>query len=437
MGYNKLCLLLLLSSYTLAQERNDNNEQTSVCLLASRFKAYKKYVYQYTTESQNGVMGTANLRNGPKVSCQVEIEVPQTCKFVLHTRDCILSEVSVIDPQGQPVYGQAAGSEAFQAAMEKNPLKFTMEEVTSVQLYPSTDEPVNILNIKRGIISALMVPVMEQNRLMSTVHGQCLTDYAVNAVQDIDTDVTLSRDLTQCDQFSNRELANSPLALLQKLHSPMSKVITSNQQCNYQFDNKGKHITTAMCTEKHIYLPFSHEDKGISAVVTQDISFQSIKRISNRVFDVNPSKSKQLHFEDPDDKAPVQTKDAVLRTLQDLAALAATDQGQQRTSIFYKLVSSLRVLRNETLSKTVTEMLDISGWLTWQALLQCGTPECTSAILQIIRTIDGVSLEVDALVYGLSLQANPDATRVRDMLSMAQYKQSKAIMYALAKTVKK
>lgn len=58
-------------------------------------------------------------------------------------------------------------------------------------------------------------------------------------------------------------------------------------------------------------------------------------------------------------------------------------------------------------------------------------------MLQMIKTLDGVSLEVDALVYGLSLQAKPDAARVQDMLSMAQYKQSKAIMYALANTVKK
>lgn len=153
--------------------------------------------------------------------------------------------------------------------------------------------------------------------------------------------------------------------------------------------------------------------------------------------DVNPSQSKPLHFEDHEDKAPVQTKDAVLSTLQDLVALAGTDQGQKRTSLFHKLVSSLRVLRNETLSQIVTEMLDMSGWLTWQALFQCGTTECTSAILQALRTIDGMSLEADTLVYGLSLQANSDAAHVRDMLSMAQYKQSRAIMYALANTVKK
>lgn len=153
--------------------------------------------------------------------------------------------------------------------------------------------------------------------------------------------------------------------------------------------------------------------------------------------DVNNYQNKPLHLDNPDTKAGVQTKETVLSTLQDLLALSGTDQGHERTSMFHKMVSSLRALSNETLSQTLPEMMDASGWLTWQALFQCGTPECTSAILQATRTIDGVWMEVDALVYGLSLQAGPDHAQVRDMLSMAQYRQSKAILYALSNTVKK
>uniref|UniRef100_A0A672YEF9 Apolipoprotein Ba n=1 Tax=Sphaeramia orbicularis TaxID=375764 RepID=A0A672YEF9_9TELE len=414
----KLTLLLDLCNHM-------TNTSSYLTPVASRFKVNKKYIYQYTTESRNGVVGTANLRNGPKMSCEVEIEIPQVCSFILHTRDCALSEVSVMDPQGQPVYTQAPGSDAFKAAMEKNPLKFT-----DMHLYPEEDEPVNILNIKRGIISALMVP-LDSSSLPSTVHGACPTEYTVDTtLMDVDVDVTLTRDLSKCDQFYSREQANSPLAILQKLHRPMSKLISSTQKCNYQFDKKGKHIISAMCTEDHIYLPFSHEVNGISSVVTQELSFQSSKRINNRVF------GEPFHFEDPEDKAPVQTKDAALNTMRDLLALAGTDQGQKRTGLFHKLVSNLRILRNETLSQTVAEMLQSSKWLTWQALLQCGTSECTSAVLQAIRTIDGVSLEVDALVYALGLRADPDAATVRDMLSMAEYKQSRAIMYALAMTVR-
>lgn len=44
------------------------------------------------------------------------------------------------------------------------PLKFTIEDTTNVQLYPEEEEPVNILNIKRGIISAFMAPVIEEEQ---------------------------------------------------------------------------------------------------------------------------------------------------------------------------------------------------------------------------------------------------------------------------------
>uniref|UniRef100_A0A3B4FGW7 Apolipoprotein Ba n=1 Tax=Pundamilia nyererei TaxID=303518 RepID=A0A3B4FGW7_9CICH len=369
---------------------------------ASRFKAFRKYVYRYSTESRNSVTGAADLRDGHELTCQVEVEVPHLCKFIMHTRGCTLRP--------------APSSDAFQAAMERNPLKFTLQGVSNIQLYPDADEAIGILNIKRGIVSALMVPDTEdqQGGRTSTVHGQCVT--LVNSSSDVATGVTLVRDLSQCDQFYSRELTNSPLALLQRLHSPISKLITSTQSCSYQFDRRERHITTASCTENHSYLPLSHTT-------------------SNRDFSVERDQVRPLHFEDPEDKSPVQTGDDVLTTLRELVTLAGSDQGQKRAGLFHKLVSGLRALRNETLSRAVPEMRAASGWLTWQALFQCGTSECTSAILQIIRTIDGVSLETDALVYALSLQADPDAARVRDMLSMAQYKQSKPIMYALANTV--
>uniref|UniRef100_A0A3Q3AEQ2 Vitellogenin domain-containing protein n=1 Tax=Kryptolebias marmoratus TaxID=37003 RepID=A0A3Q3AEQ2_KRYMA len=439
MGSNKLCLLVLLIGCAVA--RKSDFPPGFRDALASRFKLHRSYVYQYTAESRNGVVGTANLQNGPKVSCQVEIDVPQPCRFVMRTRGCTLSEVSVMDPQGQPVHRLAPGSDAFKASMEKSVLVFHVESDVRVQVYPKTDEPVNILNIKRGIVSAFMVPMVEedQSRLMvsSTVHGRCLTGYTVRSRQDIATDVTLSRDLSQCDRFYGRTLTSSPLALLQQLHNLMSKLITSTQSCSYQLDNRGTHVVSASCTERHNYLPFSHEGNGISSEVTQELSFLSGKRTNNRIFDAERHQARPLHFEDPDDKTPVQTKDAVLGTLRELAALAGSDQGQKRAGLFHKLVSSMRALRNETLSQAVPEMVDVSHWLTFQALFQCGTPECISAILQVSRTVDGVALEVDTLVYGLSLQASPDASRVRDMLSMAQYKQSKAIMYALANTVRK
>lgn len=40
----------------------------------------------------------------------------------------------------------------------RHELKFSLQDGTKVKLYPEKDEPLNVLNLKRGIISALIVP---------------------------------------------------------------------------------------------------------------------------------------------------------------------------------------------------------------------------------------------------------------------------------------
>lgn len=146
---------------------------------------------------------------------------------------------------------------------------------------------------------------------------------------------------------------------------------------------------------------------------------------------------RSLSMDIADDKSPVQTKDAVITTMQQLSTLSQTTQGKERPGLFHKLVAELRGLKADVLGSAVAEMMDMSSSLTWQALVQCGTPECTSAMLKVLRTFDEGALEVDAAVYALGLLPAPSRLMVKDMLAMAQYKQSKPIMYALSKTVRK
>ncbi|XP_070843273.1 apolipoprotein B-100-like [Chaetodon trifascialis] len=441
MGGTKLCLLLLLGTYTLAQQDVASvDEQSPVCFLAKRFKNFRRFVYDYEAETFNGVNGATDNKSGPRVSCKVEVDVPQTCSFILRTTECSLSEISGVDAEGNPVYRPAAGAKAFKAAMAKNPLKIAVGGQTQVELFPEDDEPVNILNIKRGIVSALLVPVMEEerNKEMPTVHGVCPTDFTVNAREDIATDVTVSRDLSRCDSFFARRQDTSPLALITGMNYPLSKMISSTQTCNYKFDNQKKYMTSGICTEKHIFLPLSHQNEyGISTMVKQTVTLRETAKINDRIFDRNEDNLKYLSMDVTEDKSPVQTKDAAIATMQQLNTLSQTTQGEERASLFHKLVSELRGLKVDVLGSAADEMMDMSSSLTWQALAQCGTPECTSAMLKVLRTFDEAALEVDAAVYALGLLPNPSRLMVKDMLAMAQYKQSKPIMYALSNVVRK
>uniref|UniRef100_A0A665W8J0 Vitellogenin domain-containing protein n=1 Tax=Echeneis naucrates TaxID=173247 RepID=A0A665W8J0_ECHNA len=448
MGGAKLCLLLLLGTYTLARK------YCAFMLKPKEFKDFKRFVYDYEAETFNGVNGATGNKSGPKVSCKVEIDVPQTCSFILRTTECSLNEISGVDAEGNPVYRPAAQNNAFGLAMAKYPLKITVEGETNVGLYPEENEPVNILNIKRGIVSALMVPAMEEEKnkemvvylpqidFLPTVHGVCSTDYTVNSAAEIATDVTVTRDLSKCDGFVAHRQNTSPLAIITGMvrNYPLSKMISSTQTCNYRFDNHKKHMTSGTCTEKHLFLPFSHQNEyGISAMVKQTLALRETAKINDRIFDLSEcfTFKKMLQNKTKPKNHILIACEAVIATMQQLNTLSQTTQGEERASLFYKLVSELRGLNADILGSVTEEMMDMSTSLTWQALAQCGTPECTSAILKVLRTFDESALEVDAAVYALGLLPNPSRLLVKDMLAMAQYKQSKPIMYALSNAVRK
>ncbi|KAM9339237.1 apolipoprotein B-100-like [Symphorus nematophorus] len=424
MGDSKLCLSLLLITLTST--------------LNQRYKAYHKYEYLYKAESLNAINGASNLRNGPKASCKVEIEVPQTCSFIIRTTGCSLNEVVDMDQEGNPVFSPAPSSDAFAAEMERYPLRVVVEGVYDVKLYPEDGETTTILNIKRGIISALAVPLLEEdkNRNMPTIHGICKTQYSINAREDIVTDISLNRDLSRCDKFVPIRDHTSPLALISGMHYPLAQLIRSSQTCNYKFDNEKKHMTSGSCTENHILIPFSHKGEyGVTNVGKQELTLVQVTPHNERVFH-RSGIVKGLHMEAVEDRSVVQDKDAALNLLRELAALPETE-GDRRAHLFHKLVTMVRGMKTETLSPAIPEALEVSRVLTYQVLAQCGTPECSSAIMQILRTFDSSALEVDAGVFAMGLVSNPSALLINDMLEMAKYKQSKPIMYALSNVVKR
>ncbi|KAI5610950.1 apolipoprotein Bb, tandem duplicate 1 isoform X1 [Silurus asotus] len=404
--------------------------------VAKRYKSFQKYEYLYEAESLNTLNGVIN---GPKVSCKVEIEVPGTCHFIVQTKECILSEVVGVEDDGNPIFETTAGAENFKAEMEKNPLKVIVEGDNDIKLFPEDDELINILNIKRGIISALAVPVLkeEKNKKMPTIYGLCTTDYTVNTREDIATDVTLNRDLSRCDQFKPIMDHTSPLALITGMNYPLAQLIRSKQTCSYKFDNKLRHMTSGVCNEDHLFVPFSHTEKdGLIIVAKQTLSMLEVTEYNERVFDHNEANMKTLYLDESVDMSPSQDENAILAVLRELSGLSQTTNGQQRAHLAYKLVAVIRKLNADTLSAALPKALEISPSLTYQALFQCGTPECSSALMQVLRTFKSPS-EIDAAVYAMGLVPNPSRVLVKEMLKMAKFKPSKLIYYATSNAVRR
>ncbi|NXX46122.1 APOB protein, partial [Tricholaema leucomelas] len=409
---------------------------------ATRFKPLRKYVYSYEAETSNGITGTADSRSGSKINCKVELEVPQLCSFILRTTHCSLRETFGVDTEGKAMLKKSKVSEDFANAMSKHELKFSIQDVTNVKLYPDEDEPLNILNLKRGIISALLVPAetVENVKTMSmdTVYGKCDSEVEFKSRKgNVAEDISISRDLKSCDNFSPIRNYVSPIAVVKGLNFPLSTLLRSTQFCHYDIDAKKRHIRDAVCSEKHLFLPSSYKNRyGVMTEVNQTLKLEDTPKINSKSFDEDSLEEKGLAMESTDTKFPRQG-DAVLKILQELQKLTASHQNQQRARLFYRFVSGLRTLHNSSLGPLVPKMMEISSSITVQALTQCGTPECYSAVLQILRTGNVNPLVVDLVTYTLGLLPSPTPKRIKEILNMAQYQPSRASFYGLSHSVTK
>ncbi|XP_077167786.1 apolipoprotein B-100 [Paroedura picta] len=440
MGPPQLWLLLLLSSGALAQHDGSEGENPTCSKDTTRFKHLRNYAFSYEAETTSGVSGTADSRTGSKISCKVELEVPQLCKFVLRTSQCSLREVSGVDHEGKALLKKSRHSDEFAAAMSQYELKFTVQDGQKVQLYPEENEPVHILNLKRGIISALIVPMETEDNVrtlsMDTIYGQCDSDMEVEARKgSTAAEITIRRNLRSCDNFNPIRSYVSPLAIIYGLNVPLSTLISSNQHCKYSIDTKKKHITEVVCNEKHLFLPSSYKNQyGMMAHVTQTLKLEDTPKINHRDMDVSSLVKRGLSLEVTETKSH-RHGDAVLKVLQELQKISVFKQNYKRANLFYRFVSGLRGLHNSTLSALVPKLVETSSEVTIQALTQCGTPECFGALLQILRTGVVDPLVADAVTYTLGLLPSPCPKRIREILNMAQYNPSRASFYALSNAV--
>uniref|UniRef100_G1QIQ2 Apolipoprotein B-100 n=2 Tax=Hylobatidae TaxID=9577 RepID=G1QIQ2_NOMLE len=432
-------LLLLLAGARAEEEMLEN--VSPVCPRdATRFKHLRKYTYNYEAESSSGVPGTADSRSATKINCKVELEVPQLCSFIMKTSQCTLKEVYGFNPEGKALLKKTKNSEEFAAAMSRYELKLAIPEGKQVFLYPEKDEPTYILNIKRGIISALLVPPeteeAKQVLFLDTVYGNCSTHFTVKTRKgNVATEISTERDLGQCDRFKPIRTGISPLALIKGMTRPLSTLISSSQSCQYTLDAKRKHVAEAICKEQHLFLPFSYKNKyGMAAQVTQTLKLEDTPKINSRFFGEG-TKKMGLAFESTKSTSPPKQAEAVLKTLQELKKLTISEQNIQRANLFNKLVTELRGLSDEAVTSLLPQLIEVSSPITLQALVQCGQPQCSTHILQWLKRVHANPLLIDVVTYLVALIPEPSAQQLREIFNMARDQRSRATLYALSHAV--
>ncbi|XP_020823088.1 apolipoprotein B-100 [Phascolarctos cinereus] len=442
--WGTLLLLLLLLGGCSSQEERVENQRPTCPRDTTRFKHLRKYVYSYEAESANSVAGTADSRSATRINCKVELEVPQLCSFILKMNRCTLKEVYGFDPDGKALLRKTKNSDEFAAAMSRYELRLSIPDGKQVLLYPEKGEPTHILNIKRGVVSALLVPMdtEEDRRLLAldTVYGNCSSDVTVRARKgNVATEVLINRNLEKCDGFKPISKAASPIALIKGLGGPLSKLLSSQQECAYTLDPRKKHVLEAVCKEQHLFLPFSYKNQyGMMAHITQTLKLEDTPKINSRFFDEGALEKRGLTLESAEATAPTKEGgEVVLKTLEELQKLSALEQNEHRAKLFSRLVTGLRALNEEAFTSLWPKLLEVSSPLALQALVQCGQPQCYSHILHWLKTEKVNPLVIEAASYIMALIPNPSAQRLREIFRVAQERPSRITLYALSHVVNK
>ncbi|XP_005400416.1 PREDICTED: apolipoprotein B-100 isoform X2 [Chinchilla lanigera] len=435
-----LGLLLLLLDAGAQADKAPENVSPSCLKEATRFKHLRKYIYSYEAESSSGIPGTADSRSATKINCKVELEVPQLCSFILKTSQCTLKEVYGFNPEGKALLKKTKNSEEFAAAMSKYELRLAIPEGKQVLLYPEENEPKHILNIKRGIVSALLVPPETEEAtqvlFLDTVYGNCSTNVMVKTRKgSVATEMSTERNLQQCSGFQPISTGASPLALVKGLVRPLSTLISSSQSCQYSLDSKRKHVSEAICKEQHLFLPFSYRNKyGMMTQVTQTLKLEDTPKINSRFFGEG-FQMVGLAFESTKSTSLPKQAEAVLKTLQELKKLSISEQNAQRANLFNKLVTDLRSLSTEAITSLLPQLIEVSSPITLQALVQCGQPQCYTHVLQWLKSEKAHPLLIDVVTYLVALIPDPSVHRLREIFSIAKEQQSRATLYALSHVV--
>ncbi|CAH1244186.1 APOB [Branchiostoma lanceolatum] len=409
-----------------------------------RFREGQRYEYKYQGEAVSGIVGTSEQRSGLKVACSVVIEVPAECELILTTPECVLREAD--QSRGALKFRRTRNSEEFSRLMAKYPVYFQMNNGKVETVVSYENEPLAIVNIKKGILSALQLQTVEPEPVKKTleerdVHGVCPSEYTVESHKrgKVFT-VSVLKDLTRCTKPQKTSMQGSPLAILKNLTLAADYLLNSTQRCRFDLDGKSQ-IKGSSCAEVHTYRPFSYNSSraGAQTNVTQEISLDKVSRINSRRYETSLANRRIIdivyefeQFQIPRNKSAAGALEALYR----LSNATINETKLEAPRAFADFVSALRVLDNETLSQVLPEMLaSKASDQVMQALPQCGTKPCFSAIRQLVTSGFLPKAVAETAVYAMAFLPYPNVDAINETLRVAQYNRSRPAILALSSLV--
>ncbi|XP_069126734.1 uncharacterized protein [Argopecten irradians] len=397
-----------------------------------RFHRSHQYLYHYSTAVETSFVGTTASKSAFKLDCEVVVEARRKCEAYLNVTMCSLYHRQ---PGDEDVYIKDITLSAEITSLLGRELYFQFGRGT---IRPHTIvvdnvESIDVLNIKRGILSALQIKLVtdepgDETHTMTIedLFGSCPTEYKVESPYKILT----SRDITRCQVPHYSYNQNNILSIIKRvyggyLHKEIDEVIypfNSTIKCEHTLGESHR-LEETTCLQQQQFVPFAREGPEVLTCMTnisQHLILQETRDLleSNVNRKMRDKKSGSLKFE-----YDLREGETVLVTKVDIShwLLKLATHNDTLTTIpklFHDFLWILRQAETNDLFEVMADVWNCHGNqgnycnkkeqkleqdYFLDGLLSCGTGECINVFTKAMKAGHVNSWLEYVFVYDLAL----------------------------------
>ncbi|PAA48541.1 hypothetical protein BOX15_Mlig027085g3 [Macrostomum lignano] len=315
----------------------------------------KSYTFNYMTGVRSEIKGASEESTGLRLTAKVVLDAFSTCELAMRMEEVRVSEQ---DPSDPTRWTESPHQAQFESELTASDVHFVLRNGQIPEVCAELLEPEWVLNIKKAAISMLQNTnpnkVESYNGIETDISGKCKVTYSPAKESGREFEVVKVTDLMSClDQQRVRgSFQSSSYRVPAQIQSmPLTK---ANRTCKVVYYSSGN-LKSSLCTEEHIFRPFSTDNAGAVTQVEQRMEFigsGGMPRLSHdHTFKRSPLEYQHHDFKQPS-RVPEQDVRSVLNDLCELG----TSVTPQTPKLFNELIHRLRGLSSQQLAAIRSEV---------------------------------------------------------------------------------
>nr|XP_018903254.1 PREDICTED: uncharacterized protein LOC109034507 [Bemisia tabaci] len=293
------CVFLAFINYLIDGASSSQIRKSTFCgsLTCPANKKFKfstnyRYRYKYSVDVATEFAGIGKNASSFQFELELELLWKSSCAGQLQINKVTINKSqkasSAEKDSPESAFGEKSEEESddlssqFEESLSQRKLRFHFHEGHVTELCADKDEPVWVLNIKRGILTAFQNTMkrldLDSSIIETDVNGKCPTKYHLEYVNGTVLIISKKKDIQNCNARYQLHsiLPTSPYVFQNKYHkwTPMSATL----ECRQYIDH-GVYLTVS-CQETHSFQPLLNQSHNAVTTVSQKLQLLDEEYVS-------------------------------------------------------------------------------------------------------------------------------------------------------------